>query len=51
MENFCETNGVERKNVRFMFEGREVFEEDTLNSIGMKEGDNIDAYERLHLFT
>ena len=31
-----------------MFKGREVFEEDTPDSIGMKPGDNVDVYERLH---
>ena len=48
MEYFCETNGVERKKVRFMFEGKEVFEADTPNSIGMKLGDTIDACHRLN---
>ena len=51
MDEYYKKKGLDRKSVRFMFKGREVFEEDTPKLIGMKEGDNSDAYERLHLFT
>ena len=33
-----------------MFKGIEVHESHTPKLIGMKEGDNIDVYERLNLF-
>ena len=41
------------KQVRFKFKGREVFESDTPDLIGMKKGDNnnIDAYGRLNSFS
>ena len=51
MDEYCKNKGLQRKNVRFVFNGRKVFETDTPKLIGMKEGDNIDAYERLQLFT
>ena len=51
MEEYCEKSGRERNTVRFMFKGREVFESDTPELIGMKQGDNIDAYGRLDLFS
>ena len=51
MEEFCKTNGLERKNVRFMLKGREVFELDTPQLIGMKKGDNIVAYKRLPFYS
>ena len=51
MEEYCEKLGLEMNQVRFMFKGREVFEHQTPKSIGMKEGDNIDGYERLDLFS
>ena len=51
MEEYCEKKGYEKKHVRFMFKGREVFEHQTPKSINLKEGDNIDAYERLDLFS
>ena len=51
MEEFCKTNGLERKNVRFMLKGREVFELDTPQLIGMKKGDNIVAYKRFNSFS
>ena len=46
MEEYCEKKSLEKKHVRFMFKGKQVFEADTPKSIGMKNGDNIDAYER-----
>ena len=49
MEEFCKTNGYERKNVLFTFKGKEVFESDTPDLIGYKEGDNIVGYDRLNL--
>ena len=30
-----------------MYNGREVLETDTAKSIGLKEGDNIDCFDRL----
>ena len=51
MEEYCKNSDVERKQVCFMFKGREVFESDTPELIGMKHGDNIDAYDRLDLFS
>ena len=46
MEEYYEKKGLDKKQVRFMIKGKEVFETDTPKSIGMKQGDNIDAYER-----
>ena len=51
MEEYCKKSGYKRETVRFMFKGREVFESDTPDLIGMKHGDNIDAYDRLNLFS
>ena len=51
MDEYCKKKGLEKKQVRFMFKGREVLETDIPDLIGMKQGDNIDAYERLHLFS
>ena len=42
MDEHCEKSDYESKNLRFMFEGREVFEIDTPKSIGMKNGDHLD---------
>ena len=46
MDDFCKMRGLERKLVCFMYNGREVFETDTPMSIGLKEGDNIDCFDR-----
>ena len=51
MEEYCKNNGYERKQVRFMFKGRQVFQSDTPDLIGMKQGDNIDVYGRLNSFS
>ena len=51
MDEYCKKKGLDRKNVRFVFNGRVVFQTDTPKLIGMKEGDNIEAHERLDLFT
>lgn len=46
MMDFCKLKNLDRKLVCFIFNGREVFETDTPESIGLKEGDNIDCYEK-----
>ena len=46
MFEFCKAKGLERSSVSFMYNGREVFENDSPNSIGLKEGDNIDCFDR-----
>ena len=46
MNAFCKIRGLERESVCFMHNGREVVVTDTPNSIGLKEGDNIDVYDR-----
>ena len=46
MTEFCKARGLERDLVCFMYNGREVFETDTAKSIGLKEGDNIDCFDR-----
>ena len=51
MDEYCKNKGLDRKNIRFVFKGRVVSQTDTSKSIGMKKGDSIDVYERLHLFT
>ena len=51
MEEYCKKNGYEKKQVRFMFKGREVFETDTPKLIGMELGGNIDAFGRLNSFS
>ena len=48
MKEYC---GLETKPVRFMFERRQVFESDTPDLIGMKQGNNIDAHGRLNSFS
>ena len=46
MEEYCKESGYKIKQVRFAFKGREVFESDTPELLGMKYGDNIDVYKR-----
>ena len=46
MTEFCEARGHKRDVVCFMYNGQEVFETDTAKSIGLKEGDNIDCFDR-----
>ena len=46
MDDFCKMRGLERKSTCFMYNGREVFETDTPKSIDLKEGDNIDCFDR-----
>ena len=46
MADFCETRGLQKEMVCFMYNGEEVFETDTPNSIDLKEGDNIDCFDR-----
>ena len=50
MEKFCEASGFKRQNIRLKFNGREVLETDTPNSIGMNEGDYIDIVNRFFWF-
>ena len=42
----CEKKGVDRENVKFMYNGKEIFETDTFNSVGMKNGDIIETIVR-----
>ena len=51
MEEYCKKSGLDRKKARFMFKGREVFDSDTPDLIGMKKGDNTDNYDRLDLYS
>ena len=44
--DFCKIRGLEKEKVCFMYNGREVNETDTPESIGLKEGDNIDCFDR-----
>ena len=44
--DFCKIRGLEKEKVCFMYNGREVTETDTPESIGLKEGDNIDCFDR-----
>ena len=46
MTDFCKTRGLEKEMVCFMYNGLEVAETDTPESIGLKEGDNIDCFDR-----
>ena len=46
MADFCKTRGLVKEMVCFMYNGQEVFETDTPNSIDLKEGDNIDCFDR-----
>ena len=51
MADFCKIRGLEKEMVRFIHNGREILETDTPESIGLKEGDNIDCFDRwLNLF-
>ena len=50
MADFCKIWGHEKEMV-FMYKGQEILETDTPNSIGLKEGDTIDCFDRwLNLF-
>ena len=46
MADFCKIRGLEKEKVCFMYNGREVTVTDTPESIGLKEGDNIDCFDR-----
>ena len=46
MADFCKMRGLEKEKVCFMYNGQEVIETDTPKSIGLKEGDNIDCFDR-----
>lgn len=46
MTDFCKKRGLQRNMVSFMYNDREIFESDTPNSICMKEGDNIDCFDK-----
>ena len=46
MADFCKISGLEKAKVSFMYNGREVIETDTPESIGLKEGDNTDCFDR-----
>ena len=46
MTEFCKARGLERDLVCFMHNGQEVYETDTAKSIGLKEGDHIDCFDR-----
>ena len=46
MNDFCQIRGLKRKLVCFIYNGREVFETDTPESIGLKEGDYVDCFDR-----
>ena len=46
MDDFCKIRGLEKEMVCFMYNGLEVSETDTPKSIGLKEGDNIDCFDR-----
>ena len=43
INDVCKKSGIHRDRLCFMYKGREVFESDTPNSIGLKEGDIIDV--------
>jgi len=47
MADFCKIRGIKKEMVCFMYYGQEVFETDTPKSIGLKEGDNIDCFDRV----
>ena len=50
MADFCKIRGIKKEMVCFMYYGQEVFETDTPKSIGLKEGDNIDCFDRWFIF-
>ena len=44
--DFCKKRGLDKSLVRFMVNGREIFETDTPDSIGMNDGDEIDIVDK-----
>ena len=46
INDYCTKRGLDRSLVRFMVNGREIFETDTPASVGMKNGDKIDVQDR-----
>lgn len=43
MDSFCQRQGLDLKTVRFVYEGERVMEDATAQSLGMDDGDTIDA--------
>jgi len=43
MDAYLERQGVQKDNVRFLFDGVRLTETDTPKSLAMEEGDTIDA--------
>ena len=41
INDYCKKRGLDRSLVRFMLNGKEIFETDTPESIGMKDVDKI----------
>jgi small ubiquitin-related modifier len=48
IESYCSKNGLHPKSVRFIFEGERIKDSDTPESLGMDDGDEIDAMVEQH---
>ena len=50
MVKFCKAMGLDKNKVCFMFSGKKLSETATANSVGLKNGDNIDVFELVDSF-
>lgn len=48
IESYCQRNGYHSRSVRFIYEGDRVKETDTPATLGMEDGDEIDAMIEQH---
>ena len=47
MTEFCNYMYLKREEVKFMYNGAIIYDLDTPNSIGLRDGDKIGAFDRL----
>mmetsp|Transcript_688 Transcript_688/g.681 ORF Transcript_688/g.681 Transcript_688/m.681 type:complete len:91 (+) Transcript_688:23-295(+) len=48
IESYCQRNGYHPKSVRFIYEGERIKDTDTPGSLGIEDGDEIDAMIEQH---
>ena len=46
MTEYCKIKKLKRDLVSFYFGGREILDTDTPNSLGLKEGDKIEVFDK-----
>jgi small ubiquitin-related modifier len=44
VDGYCKEVNVEKANIRFLFEGRRLGDQDTPQSVGLEDGDQIDCF-------